>query len=151
MHDVVDALDTGVSDVTVGGSSVVSGGVATLGTMASETATNYVATSAKGAANGVCPLNASGTVDSSYLPSYVDDVVEAYPLSGATELSSTWLSLTASGSALTPEAGKIYVLMSDSTSYSANSQFRWGGSAYVKLSDGGVSEITEAEINTICV
>ena len=109
-----------------------------------------IATSAKGTASGVCPLDANGKVDTSYLPSYVDDVIEAYPRSGATELSSAWLSLTSGGAALSPEAGKIYVLMAASTSYGANSQFRWGGSTYVKLSSGeGISNITNAEIDTI--
>lgn len=94
-------------------------------------------------------FDSNNLIDSSILPSYVDDVIEAYPRSSATELSSTWLSKTSGGSALTPETGKIYVLMADSTSYAANSQFRWSGSAYVKLADGGVSEITNAEIDTI--
>lgn len=102
-----------------------------------------------GAASGVCPLDANSKVDSQYLPSYVDDVIEAYPVSGATALSAGWLSETNGGSALTPEAGKIYVLMADSGDYSANTQFRWGGTTYVKLSDGGVSSITNAEIDTI--
>jgi len=88
-------------------------------------------------------------LNSSILPSYVDDVIEAYPISGATELSSTWLSLTSGGTALTPESGKIYVLLADSTNYTANSQFRYGGTTYVKLSDGGISSITTAEIDTI--
>ena len=79
----------------------------------------------------------------------MDDVIEAYPVSGATALSAGWLSATNGGSALTPEAGKIYVLMADSGDYSANTQFRWGGTAYVKLNDGGVSSITNAEIDTI--
>lgn len=91
----------------------------------------------------------NGVIDSSCLPSFVDDVIEAYPRANQTELGSTWLSLTSGGSALTPETGKIYVLMADSTSYSANSQFRWGGTAYVKLADGGVSSITNGEIDTI--
>lgn len=108
-----------------------------------------IPTSAKGAASGVCPLDANSKVDASYLPSYVDDVIEAYARSGATALSSTWLSTTSGGSALTPETGKIYVLMADSGDYTANSQFRWGGSAYVKLNDGGVTAITNAEIDTI--
>ena len=108
-----------------------------------------IPTSAKGAASGVCPLDANSKVDSQYLPSYVDDVIEAYPVSGATALSAGWLSATSGGSALTPEAGKIYVLMADSGDYSANTQFRWGGTTYVKLSDGGVSSITNAEIDTI--
>lgn len=108
-----------------------------------------IPTSAKGAASGVCPLNASSKIDTTYLPSYVDDVIEAYPRSGQTELSQNWLSTTSGGSALTPETGKIYVLMADSTSYAANTQFRWGGTAYVKLADGGVTSITNAEIDTI--
>lgn len=94
-------------------------------------------------------FDSNNLIDSSILPSYVDDVIEAYPRSGATELSSTWLSTSSGGSALTPETGKIYVLMAASTSYEANTQFRWSGTTYVKLSDGGVSEITNSEIDTI--
>ena len=103
-----------------------------------------------GAASGVCPLNASSKIDSTYLPSYVDDVIEAYARSGQTALSQNWLATgSASGTVITPEAGKIYVLMADSGDYTANSQFRWGGSTYVKMNDGGMSPITNAEIDTI--
>lgn len=108
-----------------------------------------IASTEKGSASGVCPLNASGKVDTSYLPSFVDDVIEGYPISGATELSAGWLSKTSGGSALTPETDKIYILMADSASYSANSTFRWSGSTYVLLSDGNISAITNAEIDTI--
>lgn len=108
-----------------------------------------IASTEKGSVNGVCPLNSSGIVDTSYLPSFVDDVIEGYPISGATELSAGWLSKTSGGSALTPETDKIYILMADSTSYSANSTFRWSGSTYVLLSDGNISAITNAEIDTI--
>ena len=109
-----------------------------------------VATTAVGAASGVCPLNSSTKIDTAYLPSYVDDVIEAYARSGQTALSSTWLATeSASGIVITPESGKIYVLMADSGDYAANTQFRWGGSAYVKLADGGVSAITTAEIDAI--
>lgn len=94
-------------------------------------------------------FDGSNRIDSSILPSYVDDVVEAYPRTGQTELSSTWLSLTNGGSALTPETGKIYVLMAASTSYDSNSQFRWSGSTYIKLADGGVTQITNVEIDVI--
>lgn len=117
---------------------------------ATQTALNgKVNTSAVGSASGVCPLNSSSKIDTTYLPSYVDDVIEAYARSGQTALSASWLSATSGGSALTPETGKIYVLMADSGNYTANSQFRWGGSAYVKLADGGVSSITNSEIDTI--
>lgn len=109
-----------------------------------------VDTSAVGAASGVCPLDANQKVPSANLPSYVDDVIESYARSGQTALSQNWLATgSASGTVITPEAGKIYVLMADSGDYAANSQFRWGGTAYVKLNDGGVSAITNAEIDSI--
>lgn len=108
-----------------------------------------IANADKGVANGVAPLNSSGIIDNQYLPSYVDDIIEAYPISGATELSSGWLSLTSGGSPLTPETGKIYIILSASTSYAVNTQFRWSGSTYVELSDGNISAITNAEIDTI--
>ena len=92
----------------------------------------------------------NGVINSSSLPSFVDDVIEAYARSNQTELGSAWLATgSATGTVITPETGKIYVLMNDSTSYSANTQFRWGGTAYVKLADGGVSSITNAEIDVI--
>ncbi len=95
-------------------------------------------------------FDSNNLIDSSILPSYVDDVIEAYPISGETELSAGWLATgSATGTVITPETGKIYVLMADSTNYSTNTQFRWGGTAYVKLADGGVSSITNAEIDTI--
>lgn len=88
-------------------------------------------------------------IDSSILPSFVDDVIEAYPRTGQTELTSAWLSKTSGSSALTPETGKIYVILEASTSYDANSQFRWTGSTYVKLPGTDWSELTNAEIDTI--
>lgn len=122
------------------------------------TAGDAIPASQKGAANGVAPLDASGLIDSQYLPSYVDDVIEAYPVTGATALSAGWLSKTSGGSAFTPEAGKIYILMQDVThaegsetvvDYSANTQFRWSGTTYVEMLDGGVTSISTSEIDTI--
>lgn len=40
------------------------------------TALDFIPVTEKGKASGVCPLNASSKVDSKYLPSYVDDVME---------------------------------------------------------------------------
>lgn len=118
-------------------------------------ATNAIPASQKGTANGVCPLNSSSKIDSTYLPSYVDDVIEAYARSGQTPLSQNWLATgSASGTVISPESGKIYVLMNDVTSgndvlYSANSQFRWATNTYTKLNDGGITAITNAEIDQI--
>lgn len=72
-----------------------------------------IATTAKGAANGVAELDSAGKVPSSQLPSFVDDVLEYtakanFPTTG--------------------EAGKIYV---DKTT---NLTWRWSGSAYVEIS-----------------
>lgn len=107
----------------------------------------------KGVANGVATLDSTGKIPSSQLPSYVDDVVETYGISGTTALTGGWLSTTDGGSALTPETGKIYVLMADfpttNPTHYANSQYRWSGSAYVQIYDSGVTSITNSEIDTI--
>lgn len=138
-------ITSGATKVTVG---ILNGYVRV--TYNDSNAYDIIQASKIGAANGVAPLNASSKIDSTYLPSYVDDVIEAYARSGQTALSQNWLATgSASGTVITPEAGKIYVLMADSGDYTANSQFRWGGSTYVKMNDGGMSPITNAEIDTI--
>lgn len=72
-----------------------------------------IATTAKGAANGVAELDSTGKVPSSQLPSFVDDVLEydkqsSFPTTG--------------------EAGKIYIAKD------TNKTYRWSGSAYVEIS-----------------
>lgn len=116
----------------------------------------YVLQAAVGANSGIAQLGADGKVPSSQLPSYVDDVVDAYIVSGATALSSGWLSATSGGTALTPETGKIYVVLS-SGAYQ-NKTYRWSGTTYVEISaspaqatesDAGIAAIaTQAEVNT---
>lgn len=102
-----------------------------------------------GAANGVATLGSDGKVPSSQLPSYVDDVVEAYIRSGQTALSSTWLATgSASGTVITPESGVIYMIMNGNDTYPTNSEYRWGGTAYVPIYDGGATELTTAEMDT---
>lgn len=76
-------------------------------------AANKINVSQKGAANGVAPLNASSKIDATYLPSYVDDVLEyanlaAFPAIG--------------------ETGKIYVALD------TNKIYRWSGSVYIEIS-----------------
>lgn len=94
-------------------------------------------------------FDSSGKLDSSILPSYVDDVIEVYPRSEATELSANWFSLTLNGSAITPETGKIYILMANSLNYDANTQFRWSGNAYVKLTEGQTVSIEVGTTTTL--
>lgn len=85
----------------------------------------------KGAAGGVATLGEDGLVPSSQLPSYVDDVVETYVV-GSTPYASDWLSASSGGAALTPEASKIYVVISDGQYQ--NQTYRWGGTQYVEIS-----------------
>ena len=73
-----------------------------------------IASSEKGANNGVAELDASGKVPSSQLPSYVDDVLEYASLSA----------FPATG-----ESGKIYVALD------TNKTYRWSGSSYVEISE----------------
>lgn len=148
-HPSYSSKTSALYKITVDSTGHVSGTDSVAASDIPDLSGSYIATSAKGAASGVCPLNSSSKIDTTYLPSYVDDVIEAYARSGQTALSSTWLSATSGGSALTPETGKIYVLMADSGDYAANSQFRYSGTAYVKIADGGVSAITNGEIDTI--
>ena len=73
-----------------------------------------------GAANGIATLDSNGQVPSTQLPSYVDDVLEyanvaAFPTTG--------------------ETGKVYVETTGNTTY------RWGGTAYVKITSGEVSSV----------
>lgn len=92
-----------------------------------------IPTSAKGAASGVAPLNSSSKIDSTYLPSYVDDVIEGYYNStdGKFYEESTYTT------EITPEAGKIYIDLSTNKSY------RWGGTTYVEMPTGSTVSVTQ--------
>ena len=84
-----------------------------------------VATTAVGAASGVAPLNASSKIDSTYLPSYVDDVVEGY------YYNNKFYTTSAHTTEITGETGKIYVdLATDGT-------YRYTGSTYAEIGSGG--------------
>ena len=92
---------------------------------------NYIPTAEKGVANGVATLDADGKVPSTQLPSYVDDVLEYaakanFPTTG--------------------ETGKIYVDLA------TNKTYRWGGSAYVEISQSlaiGTTATTAAAGNHV--
>lgn len=85
------------------------------GAWSTPTAANVgaLATTTKGAANGVAELDANGKVPTAQLPSYVDDVLEyaakaKFPTTG--------------------ETGKIYIDLSN------NKTYRWSGSTYTEIS-----------------
>lgn len=96
--------------------------------------------SQKGQKNGVASLDENGLVPSSQLPSYVDDVVEAYVV-GDTALAAGWLSKTEGGAPLTPETDKIYVVVGPEGTPYLNKQYRWGGTTYVECNPSDVNSV----------
>lgn len=125
---------TSVSNVEIVGAQYITG----LTSDAQAQLNSKIPASEKGAPNGVATLGSDGLVPSAQLPSYVDDVIEAY-IVGETPLAQDWLSTSESGPALTPEAGKIYVVMT-SGQYQ-NKQYRWGGSVYVLCNPSDVNSV----------
>lgn len=79
-----------------------------------------IQSSEKGSANGVAPLNGSSKIDATYLPSYVDDVLEY----------ANFAALPGTG-----ETGKIYVTLDD------NKGYRWTGSVYLEVSPSDVNSV----------
>ena len=103
---------------------------------------DFVAT--KGKANGFASLDGNGLVPSSQLPSYVDDVIEAYATYGISEtgkLSNIKLySDPDHANPITGESGKIYLnITQDEPSY----QFRWSGTQFV---DSNTSSLILGEV-----
>lgn len=103
---------------------------------------DFVAT--KGKANGFASLDGNGLVPSSQLPSYVDDVIEAYAtynISETGKLSNIKLySDPDHANPITGESGKIYLnIAQDEPSY----QFRWSGTQFV---DSNTSSLILGEV-----
>ena len=76
-----------------------------------------------GVANGVATLGSDGKVPSTQLPSFVDDVIEGY------YYNSKFYRDEEHSDEITPAAGIIYVDLP------TNKTYRWGGTAYVVISD----------------
>ena len=80
-----------------------------------------------GVAGGVATLDENGTVPSSQLPSYVDDVIEGY------YYNSKFHEDSAHSKVITGESSKIYVNLE--TGENQYKTYRWSGSAYVVISE----------------
>ena len=89
----------------------------------------FIAATEKGANSGVATLDATGKVPSSQLPSFVDDVIEAYYKAADGKFYATYSEGTYSDE-ITGEGGKIY------TDLLTNKTYRWGGSAYTEIAAG---------------
>ncbi len=93
-----------------------------------------------GKAGGVAGLDATGKVPSANLPSYVDDVINAYVRPEGTLYGADWLSLTEDGEALTPEDGKVYIVVKGEY---VNREYRWSGELYAQIKgDIVIGEVT---------
>lgn len=99
----------------------------------------------KGEASGLAPLNESGKVDSQYLPSFVDDVVDVYATYEKDEVGNlTNIQLYSDPehqNPITGEAGKIYQnIAEDEPAY----QFRWTGTVFTPTGATGliIGEVT---------
>jgi len=93
-------------------------------------------TANKGASDGYAPLDATSKIDPIYLTGFIPEIIEG------TYVDSTTFN-DSGGTAVTPEAAKIYV---DTTSSKA---YRWGGTSFTEIqaSPGTTDEVTEGSIN----
>ena len=100
-----------------------------------------------GQANGVATLDETGLIQSTQLPSYVDDVVEGYAKtstsdSGVVTVDGFYKENTYT-TAIAGETGKIYVDLATNISY------RYGGTTFVQITSSDMTALTNAEIDTI--
>lgn len=92
------------------------------------TTSTMVPETEKGIAGGVVPLEADSKIAATYLPSFVDDVIEV----------ADYASLPSPG-----EGSKIYVTLD------TNQTYRWSGSVYIEIdpSPGSTDAVPEGSVN----
>ena len=86
------------------------------------------------------PLLVEGQIDSKYLPSYVDDVIEGYFHNKEFYKDADY------EQKITGEQGKIYL---DISSDGGSTSYRYSGTAYVKIVSSDMVAITSQEIDDI--
>lgn len=94
-------------------------------------------TGLKGQPGGLVPLMEDGKINSVYLPSYVDDVLEGYLSGGFFYAEETHETL------LPGEGGKIYIDLPSNVSY------RYSGSVYVPITSSDLTEISNQAVQAI--
>jgi vacuolar-type H+-ATPase subunit I/STV1 len=89
-------------------------------------------------------LDGNGIIDSSVLPSYVDDVVEGY-LVTSDDGTLTFYEDEGHGTEIEGETGKIYIDITPGS----NISYRYSGSTYVQITSTDMVELTSDEIQAI--
>ena len=130
--DIPDLSDTYLTSYTETDPTVPSWAKASTKPTYTASEVGAVATSAVGAASGVVPLNASSKIDSTYLPSYVDDVIEGY------YYNNKFYTTSAHTTQITGETGKIFVDLS------TNKTYRYSGSAFTEVSQGSIVSVSRS-------
>lgn len=117
-YTIVDGNTISMITPLVGGEIISA--IDTSDTMSAVTALGVEFMSNKNIANGYAGLDATGKVNSSILPSYVDDVLEL----------DTYADLPVIG-----EGNKIYIVVADETKGGDGSTYRWTGTVYAVVSN----------------
>ena len=91
-------------------------------------------------ANGYVKLDKNGIIDSTLLPSYVDDVIEGYYDSVANKFYNK-PNTEATRTEITGEKGKIYI------SLDTNYSYRFSGTTYVEITSSDMVELTAADVD----
>lgn len=130
-RSVYDADDDGVVD----NASALDGHPASY--FATPASVNQAISAQKGQASGIVPLEANKKINSIYLPSYVDDVVEGY-YSGE-----FFYADEAKTELIIGEKGKIYVDLDTNVSY------RYTGSIFIPITSSDMVEIDNAAVQQI--
>jgi len=87
-----------------------------------------------GVPNGIAPTDSNNMIPSSYLPGYVDAIVEV----------ATYAALPNPGA-----DGKIYIVVADENNDNTTSEYRWSGSVYTQItkSPGTTDNVPEGIVN----
>ncbi len=106
-------LNTDVANICTAVNSVQTAVESLIETLLTQEDVENIIDDKKGQVDGLAPLNSSSKIDATFLPSYVDDVIEFSDLNSFPGIG---------------ETGKIYITLDSNKSY------RWSGSNYIEIS-----------------
>ena len=129
-YTFAEGSTNGAFTVTPSGGSAQTVNIHGLGNMAYENKSNYITTKPDGT-NDL--FDSNHIISSTYLPSYVDDVIEGYYYNGKFYKESSHTT------EITGESGKIYVDLSVDPA----EPYRWSGSAFVSMKSPTIHAVAD--------